>query len=148
MPHVTQAEAGVLVEAVRERARYFVLLRERMEETRRKDDALYPAVVAAHEALHSLWVRLHYRACGVDRPAPSAVESPLLDLPGAGPEDAGIPPHVVQDGVERPAGGQAVAERRPEDADGGGLVGPAVVPEPAGQGEPPGPVIRGGSDGG
>ena len=71
VPHVTQAEAGVLVEVVRERARYFVLLPERMEKTGRKDDPLYPAVVTAHEALHSLWVRLHYRACGVDRPPES-----------------------------------------------------------------------------
>jgi hypothetical protein len=68
MPHVTQAEARQLVEAVRRRARYMVLLRERMEKAGRTDDPLYPAVVAAHEAMHSLWVHLHYRACGVDRP--------------------------------------------------------------------------------
>jgi hypothetical protein len=71
MATITQAEAGVLVEGVREWGRYFVLLRERMENTGRKDDPLYPAVAAAHEALRSLWVRLHYRACGVDRPPES-----------------------------------------------------------------------------
>jgi len=71
MPHVTQADARALVEAVRRRARDMVLLRERMEKTGRTDDPLYPAVRAAHEAMHSLWVHLHYRACGVDRPAES-----------------------------------------------------------------------------
>ena len=68
MPHVTRDEARVLAEAVRRRARYLVELRERMEKTGRKGDPLYPAVVKAHEAMHSLWVHLHYRGCGVGKP--------------------------------------------------------------------------------
>lgn len=68
MAHVTQAEARVLTEAVRQRARYVVQLRERLEKTGRKDDPLYPVVKAAAEAMHRLWVQLHYRGCGVDRP--------------------------------------------------------------------------------
>jgi hypothetical protein len=71
MKAITQAEAGVLAEAVRRRVGYLVLLRERMEKTGRKSDPLYPAVCAAQEAMHNLWVRCHYRACGVDRPPES-----------------------------------------------------------------------------
>jgi hypothetical protein len=71
MPHITQAEAGVLAESVRRRVGFLVTLRERMERTGRTADPLYPAVCAAHEALHTLWVHCHYRACGVSRPPES-----------------------------------------------------------------------------
>jgi hypothetical protein len=71
MPNITRAEAGVLAEAVRKRAAYLVLLWERIEKTNRRADPLYPTVCAAHEALHSLWVHLHYRSCGINRPPES-----------------------------------------------------------------------------
>ena len=71
MPHVTQAEARVLVEAIRERGAYLYQLKERMEKTGRTEDPLYPAVKSAYGAVHRLWVHLHYRACGVDRPPAS-----------------------------------------------------------------------------
>ncbi|HKB05102.1 MAG TPA: hypothetical protein VKD90_22955 [Gemmataceae bacterium] len=79
MPHVTQAEARVLVEEVRRRGRFLCLLQQRMEKAR-KDDPLYPAVSAAEEAVHTLWVRRQYRARGVDRPPVSAVGQPTLQV--------------------------------------------------------------------
>jgi hypothetical protein len=66
--NVTREEASILAEAVRKRGRYLFLLRERMEETDRRADPLYKAVCTAHEAMHTLWVHLHYRGCGVERP--------------------------------------------------------------------------------
>jgi len=71
MPHVTQAEARVLVEPIRARGAYLSQLKQRMEKTGRPDDPLYPAVKSAYVAVHALWVHLHYRACGVDRPPES-----------------------------------------------------------------------------
>ena len=71
MSHVTQAEARVLVEAVRWRAGYVVELRERIEKSGHTADPLYPAVRAAAEAMHGLWVHLHYRATGMSRPPES-----------------------------------------------------------------------------
>jgi hypothetical protein len=147
--NITRAEAGVLAEAVRKRAGYLVLLRERMEKTNRRGDPLYPAVCAAHEALHTLWVHCHYRACGINRSPKSVVttpETPLLQLPGAGAEETGVAPHVVPDPLKRPADEQAVAKRPPEDTHGGRLVVPPVVPEPLTQVAPPVAVVRVGQD--
>lgn len=68
MPHITQAEARVLAEAIRRRAAYMLQLRERMAKTGRTADPLNAAVREAAEAMHTVWVHAHYRACGVSRP--------------------------------------------------------------------------------
>jgi hypothetical protein len=68
MPHVTQAEAGVLADAVRRRVGFLVTLRERMERTGRTADRAFPLVQAAEDAIRSLWAELHYRSCGINRP--------------------------------------------------------------------------------
>ena len=78
MPHVTQAEAGVLAEAVRRQGAYLFQLKQRMENTGRTADPLYPFVAEAYHAVHRLWVTLHYRGCGITRPPESS-----------GSEDAG-----------------------------------------------------------
>jgi hypothetical protein len=74
MPHVTQAEAGVLAEAVRKRVGLLVTLRDRMQRAGRTIDRAFPRVRAAEDALRSLWAELHYRSCGISRPPEKAGE--------------------------------------------------------------------------
>jgi hypothetical protein len=69
--NITQAEAGVLAEAVRRRVGFVVTLRERMERTGRTGDPAFRLVREAEDALRSLWAELHYRSCGINRPAES-----------------------------------------------------------------------------
>jgi hypothetical protein len=68
MANVTRAEARALAEAVHRRAGFLWRLCSRMEKTGRTRDPLYRDVCAARDALHGLWVSLHYRGCGVTRP--------------------------------------------------------------------------------
>jgi hypothetical protein len=66
--NLTKDQARAVAESVHRKVGYFHRLRDRMQKTGRTDDPLYPLVVAAHDALHSLWVTAHYRGCGVSRP--------------------------------------------------------------------------------
>jgi hypothetical protein len=66
--NITQAEAGVLAEAVRRRVGFLVTLRERMDRTGRTADPAFPQVRAAEDAMRSLWAERHYRSCGINRP--------------------------------------------------------------------------------
>jgi hypothetical protein len=66
--NLTRDQASVLAENIHTKAGYLGRVRDRMEKTGRKDDPAYPLVAAAHDALHSLWVYLHYRGCGIIRP--------------------------------------------------------------------------------
>jgi hypothetical protein len=71
MPTITQTEAGVLAEAVRRRVGFVVALRERMERTGCTGNPAFQLVREAEDAMRSLWVELHYRSCGINRPAES-----------------------------------------------------------------------------
>jgi len=90
MAHITQAEAGVLAEAVRRRVGLLVTLRQRMERTGRTQDPAFPLVRAAEDALRSPWAELHYRSCGIARP-PVASHGPAVPPtdPPVGPIEAG-----------------------------------------------------------
>jgi hypothetical protein len=66
--NITQAEAGVLAEAVRRRVGFLVTLRQRMERPGRTGDRAFPLVRAAEDAMRSLWAELHYQSCGINRP--------------------------------------------------------------------------------
>jgi hypothetical protein len=79
MPHVTQAEARVLAEAVRRRAGYLWELCRRMERTGRTQDPLYRDAVRARDAVHGLWVGLHYRGCGMGKPPADGGDGPAPD---------------------------------------------------------------------
>jgi hypothetical protein len=70
MAHVTQAKTGVLAQ-VRQRVGFLVTVRQRMERTGRTRDPAFPLVRAAEDVLRSLWAELHYRSCGISRPAES-----------------------------------------------------------------------------
>jgi hypothetical protein len=73
MLNVTRDQASVLAENFHPKAGYLGRLRDQMEKTGRKDDPIYPLLVSAHDvsahdAVHRLWVYLHYEGFGVERP--------------------------------------------------------------------------------
>jgi hypothetical protein len=70
--NITRAEAGVLAEAVRRRVEFLVTLRQRMERTGRTADPAFPLVRAAEDAMRTVWAEMHYRGCGISRPAETA----------------------------------------------------------------------------
>jgi hypothetical protein len=72
MDRLTRPQVEALRDAIHERMGYMLRVRERMEKTGfNPTDELYPPVRAAEDALHRLWVHLHYRSCerGTGRPA-------------------------------------------------------------------------------
>jgi hypothetical protein len=82
---ITQAEAGVLAEAVRRRVGFLVTLRQRMERTGRTADPAFPLVRAAEDALRSLWAELQYRSSGINRPPESGPELDVGTNTGGSP---------------------------------------------------------------
>jgi hypothetical protein len=72
--NITRAEAGALAQPVRKRVGFLVTLRQRMERTGRTADPAFRLVRAAEDGLRSLWVELHYRSCGINRPPEKAGE--------------------------------------------------------------------------
>ena len=72
MERLSPDQAGKLVNAVRPMGHYLFRLVERMDKTglRQRDPKLYRLVRAAEDAIHCLWVELHYQSCGhgVGRP--------------------------------------------------------------------------------
>jgi hypothetical protein len=66
MDRLTPDQAEKLVNVVRPMGHYLFRLVERMDETglRQRDPNLYRLVPAAEDAIHCLWVELHYRICG------------------------------------------------------------------------------------
>jgi hypothetical protein len=72
MDRLTPDQAAKVREALGPARRYLDRLIERMDHTpiRNGDPNLYRLVRKAEDALHSLWVELHYQGCGhgVGRP--------------------------------------------------------------------------------
>jgi hypothetical protein len=66
MDRLNTDQARKLTEAVRPTGGYLRRLADRMTQTnlRLRDPRLYRLVAAANEALHALWVELHYQSCG------------------------------------------------------------------------------------
>jgi hypothetical protein len=69
---LTRQQADALRDAIQPRLAFFVALRERME--RRgcaRTDKLYQLVRAAENALHAVYVEVHYLSCagGTGRPS-------------------------------------------------------------------------------
>jgi hypothetical protein len=73
-------EAAIVMRGVAPANRYLRRLHARMcAEAFDREDEIFRAVAAANDAVHSLWVRLHYRSCG------SAWGTADPDLDGAPP---------------------------------------------------------------
>jgi hypothetical protein len=65
MDRLTRPQVEALRDAIHERLGWMIRVRERMDKTGfNPTDELYPLIKAAEDALHRLWVRLHYRSCG------------------------------------------------------------------------------------
>jgi hypothetical protein len=61
---LTPEQAAVVAEQVRRSLRYLTTLRERMERQHfPPHDELLRLVIRAEDAIHRLWVDLHYRSC-------------------------------------------------------------------------------------
>jgi hypothetical protein len=65
MDSLTLRQVASLRDAIHERLGWMTRVRERMEKVGFvKGDELYELVKAAEDKLHTLWVTLHYEACG------------------------------------------------------------------------------------
>jgi hypothetical protein len=86
MDKLTPDQARAVCEAVHPMHGYLFRLVERMDRTNLslRDPRLYRLARAAEDALHRLWVELHYQSCGrgVGRPAPVTDPDPP---PGGSP---------------------------------------------------------------
>ena len=63
MARLTRDQADAFARAIHTRLGYVVRARERMERAALTSDPVYQLVRAAEEALHSLFVAVHYRSC-------------------------------------------------------------------------------------
>jgi hypothetical protein len=75
MKKLTTTQAEALRNALQPRLAYLVALRERMERVGfNRADKLYQLVRAAENALHSVYVEVHYLSCGGGTGRPSGAE--------------------------------------------------------------------------
>jgi hypothetical protein len=73
---VKRWEAPILMRAIEPAGRYLNRLVDRMyKQAFDRDDEVFKAAVAARDATHTLWVRLHYRSSR----GPNGIEDPELD---------------------------------------------------------------------
>ena len=68
---VTREQAEAISQKIRPMLGYLNRLKKRMNAVFVRDDPLFAEVIDAADAMHTLWVHLHYRACGMSRPRES-----------------------------------------------------------------------------
>jgi hypothetical protein len=85
MDKLTRDQARALCDALQPMGGYLCRLVERMDRTNLslRDPKLYQLVRAAEDAMHHLWVELHYQSCGhgVGRPPAPVTGRPPDESP-------------------------------------------------------------------